>query len=208
MERIRPIEAAGAARACIYGRGDTTTPASNWAALHQVHGNVLHRADTMAAAQERPQADGLLTNNPEVILTIRVADCVPLWLYHPRLRAGALLHAGREGTILNIARAGVHALADAYGAAASELHAHIGPSAGPCCYEVSEEMAGEFRSRGLPTNGRMLDLWGANELQLRNEGVLLAQITCSSQCTICSKGYYSYRGGDDKLRNVAMLQVS
>lgn len=171
------------------------------ATVRQVHGVKIVQADV----SQRPAADGLMTDQPRVALGITVADCVPVYLIAPAHPAIALLHAGREGTRGNIAAAGVAALRAAYGVRPEALHALIGPSAGPCCYEVDDACAEDFRQAGLPTHGRHLDLWEANRQQLIGSGVLPDHIELVRYCTICGGGFYSYRAHETKERNLAVL---
>ena len=107
-------------------------------------------------------ADGLATDVKGLPLAIAVADCVPVYLVAEGGRAACLLHAGRRGTLGAISGEGVRLLQEAYGVPPAALHAVIGPSAGPCCYEVSPEMAAAFAQAGLPKRGRRLDLWQAS----------------------------------------------
>lgn len=176
------------------------TPAQ-LATVRQVHSIKVVQADP----EQRPDADGLITDQSGVALGITVADCVPLYLIAPAHHAIALLHAGREGTRGNIAAAGVAALGEAYGVRPEALHALIGPSAGPCCYEVDDACAEDFRRAGLPTHGRHLNLWEANRRQLIAAGVLPDHIEIMRQCTICGGGFHSYRAHKTSKRNLAVL---
>ena len=172
------------------------------ASARQVHGRKIVSVEAGGGVGE---ADGLITNTPGVALGITVADCVPVLLFDPRAGACGAVHAGRAGTELNIAGAAVSALATAYGSNPPDIVACVGPSAGPCCYEVSEEMAAAFAGLGLPVQGRNLDLWGANRMQLEAAGVPANQISISGTCTICGTGFHSYRSGDKGARNMALI---
>ena len=121
-------------------------------------------------AEALPETDGLITNVPEVPLVILVADCVPLYLFDPVQRVAGLVHAGRQGTFDNIAGTAIANMRAAYGTHPRDVHAVIGPSAGPDAYEVSESMANDWRDAGLPANGRLLDLWRANVPATRRRG--------------------------------------
>jgi len=149
----------------------------------------------------------MATDRPGLPLAVFVADCVPVYIFDPVRRAAALVHAGRAGTQQNITGAALAVLRRAYGTNPSDVHIHIGPSAGPCCYEVSVELARAFRGAGLPASGRRLDLWGANRLQAEAAGVPRAQVACSGICTICDGRFYSYRRGDGLSRNMALLML-
>lgn len=180
----------------------------------QVHGkNVAHieiaSPDREPLTQETaiPAADALITNLPEVALSISVADCVPIYLFDTKKKCAGLAHAGRKGTLLGIGPATVSAMAKAFRAEPVDIHALIGPSAGPCHYEVSPPMAEEWRKTGLPANNRHLDLWAANALQLESIGIPRKHIRISQICTICNEAYFSYRGGDKMARNLALLRL-
>jgi len=182
--------------------------------VRQVHGREILEAraeDRGRGAQGAPSAlgegDGIYTAVRGLPLGILVADCVPLWIVSPAHRVGALVHAGRAGTELRIAEAAVQALSTRYAVAPSALEAWIGPSAGPCCYEVSTEMAEAWGQQGLPAKGRHLDLWAANALQLRAAGLPPSAIDVAGHCTICQPGYFSYRRSSDTCRNLGILAL-
>mgnify|MGYP006277409031 CR=1 FL=1 len=150
-------------------------------------------------------ADAVITNVPGLPIGITVADCVPVALYDPVRKAIGLAHAGREGTVQHIAAATVRAMTSAHGCDPAELLAYIGPSAGPCCYEVSEALAAAFTASGGPTQGRHLDLWQANRHQLRAAGLSDTNITVAGTCTICTDRFFSYRRENTPARNLMVL---
>lgn len=172
----------------------------------QVPPELVGRA-ALGAQTALGEADGLVTDIPGITLGVSVADCVPVFLFDPVRRAIALLHAGREGTQANIAGAGVRSLEERFGVHPENICAVVGPSAGPCCYEVSEELAAGFRAQGLPVTGRHLDLWGANRLELLEAGVPEKHIEITGHCTICGGGYHSYRAHATAKRNLALLRL-
>lgn len=174
--------------------------------LRQVHGNLVWSAglDGVEAGAE-DEGDGLVTDVPGVALAVRVADCVPVFLFDPEHRAIGLVHAGRMGTYGAIAIKAVQVMRAYYNTNSEDLHALIGPSAGPCCYEVSEQIAAEFTIEHLPVYGRYLDLWEANAQQLTGMGVPRDQIVNSEVCTICDGRFYSHRADGSGGRNLAVL---
>lgn len=181
---------------------------------HQVHGVrvvAVTEADRGRGAQERaaalPETDGLITNVPALPITILVADCVPVYLFDPTVRAGGILHAGRVGTYGNIAAQGVAVMTEAFGCRPGNLHAVIGPSAGPERYEVSPGMADEWRAAGLPARERFLDLWEANVRQLVEAGLPHNQVTVAGLCTISDSRFYSHRRDACGGRNMALLMI-
>jgi len=175
------------------------------AILRQVHGDRIVRAGELAGAQP-PRADGVLVlagERPGLAPAVRVADCVPLLLADRRGRAVAAVHAGWRGTARGIARAAVELLGS-LGLPAADLLAALGPAIRPCCYEVSEEVAGEVAAacgcppgdltRSGPRGRPMLDLQRANRLQLLEAGLPGTAVDSAPWCTACEPGlFFSYR---------------
>ena len=87
-----------------------------------------------------PGYDTLITDEPGVPLLLRYADCTPVLIYDPAHHALALIHSGWRGTVQGAGRVAVEALAAEYGSRPAEMIAAIGPSIGPCCYEVGEDV--------------------------------------------------------------------
>lgn len=182
--------------------------------LRQVHGNTVvqvHAEDAGKGAQNRESAladaDGLITNQPGIPLGISVADCVPLWLYDPVTQSGGVVHAGRQSTYHNIAKATVGALKIHFSVDPLNLYVCIGPSAGPERYEVSQEIAQDFQDSGYPVHGRTLDLWATNQQQLCEAGLVADNIEVMGYCTLSGDRFFSYRSGDDTARNLALFSL-
>jgi YfiH family protein len=177
----------------------------------QTHRNVIavaseaDRGRGVGGQDAFAETDGIVTTTPGVALAIFIADCVPIYLYDPVRSAAGLVHAGREGTRQEIAKAGVERMKAAFGSNPAEILAVIGPSAGPCCYEVSPEMAAACQAEGWAVSGRKLDLWRTNLNQLTAAGVPLANVKIAGICTICSGKFHSYRVSHDRRRNMAIL---
>lgn len=233
MLRFAELEAAGAAVAAISDCSDgdcalrTDTPEARRRFLErcglsfdsltcprQIHGKmvaVAHAADrgkgNDGPVNALPGADAVISDVPGIVLGVTVADCVPVYLVKHGGGVGGMVHAGREGTFQNIAAAAVHALKRQYAVEPMELHALIGPSAGPCCYEVSEPMAVQFEAAGGVRRGRLLDLWETNRRQLMEAGIPEAQIIVSGRCTLCDGAFHSYRASGGPARNLAILAL-
>lgn len=200
--RLRAFRAAGRAPDSLYD-------------VWQVHG----REVVCAYAPRPPQvqhrkADVILTDNPLVTLFMRFADCVPILLYDPKRRVVGLAHAGWKGTVKQAARAAVEAMQDAYGCAAANILAAIGPSIGPHHYPVGPEVAAQVRevfgqdaASLLHThNGHAaeFDLWEANRLILEDSGV--REIEVAAICTACHlEDWYSHRAEDGKTGRFGVL---
>lgn len=146
--------------------------------------------------------DALLTNSPEVSLTLRFADCVPLLFFDPVQEVIGLAHAGWKGTVNKIGSKVVNVFQTAYGSRPSDIIACIGPSIGPCCYQVGDDVIAQVK-RGFPATGDLLicqpddsihfDLWAANRFQLQQQGVV--RIEEARLCTACHRGeFFSHRG--------------
>jgi polyphenol oxidase len=141
-----------------------------------------------------PEADILVTDDPSVALAIQVADCVPLLMADTRSGAVAAVHAGWRGTAAGAARAAVATLGREFGAEPGDLVVAQGPSIGPCCYVVGDELIDTFRRGGFArdidrwfTRGEAgdlrLDLWAANRDQLRACGVPSGAVHEAGLCT-------------------------
>lgn len=177
--------------------------------LRQVHGNRVVEAGGLGdtPGMDPVEADGMFTDEPGIALGISVADCAPVMLYDPLRRVIAALHAGREGTLCNIAAAGVHALAERFACSPASLLAVVGPCAGPCCYEVSPECAERWRAAGLPARHRHLDLGTANRMQLEKAGLIRHNIEVVPHCTVCGGVFFSYRAGEISNRNLVVMML-
>jgi YfiH family protein len=139
----------------------------------------------------------VLSARPAVAACVAVADCVPILLATDDGRTVAAVHAGWRGTIARIAEAGATALAEASGVPAGRLRAVVGPSIGPCCYEVSEDLAARFEAELGPVVVRgagppRLDLWLANRMVLTRAGVGVVEVL--GRCTACEGAiFFSHR---------------
>ncbi|MCF6285449.1 MAG: polyphenol oxidase family protein [Candidatus Hydrogenedentes bacterium] len=182
--------------------------------LHQVHGCHIRVVDGKQMGQGAHSVDevlgdgdGLITIATGIPLGVTVADCVPVLLFDPTTRAVAALHAGRDGTTAGIALRGLNLLVSEFGVNPADVHGVIGPSAGPCCYEVSEEIRSHCVSKGVIARVNHLDLWASNYMQLMDGGVKSENIEVSERCTICSSVFFSYRRQQSACRNIAVIMA-
>ena len=189
--------------------------------LRQVHGTGVV---TLSRRQVFPPgdpdwnvADIAVSDDPSVALCVKVADCVPILLADARTGAVAAVHAGWRGTAAGAVRLAVEALGVQFGSAPEDVVAAIGPSIGPCCYRVGQDVRAAFGAaetwkgmldawfspspapepiHGVPGtdptasgNGPavFLDTWTANADQLRDAGVPASQIHVSRACTSCHR---------------------
>jgi YfiH family protein len=167
----------------------------------QVHGVAC--AEVSARGQACGEADALFTFQRGVPVAATHADCVPILLARRDGKAVAAVHAGWRGTKARILRALWRALS-ARGENPAEWAAAVGPAIGPCCYEVSPELASDFalefaaHGEGLAVpRPRMLDLPAVNSAELRALG--LAEVDLLRACTRCAVDaageplFHSYR---------------
>lgn len=133
--------------------------------------------------------DGLWSDERGRAMLLLTADCMPIALAREDASpATAILHAGWRGLLAGIVGSGVRALGT------RRVHAAIGPSIGPCCYEVGEEVATPFREAfgDDVVHGGRLDLWTAAERALRAAGV--AHVERFDLCTSCDADrFFSHR---------------
>jgi hypothetical protein len=145
----------------------------------QVHGAEVLRA--RAGERGRP-GDGLWAEESGLAMLVTTADCLPVAVVRVtgERPALALLHAGRAGILAGVLEAGVAALGG------GRLAAAIGPAIGPCCYEVDDEIAGDYTARfgAHIVRDRKLDLWAATERALREAGV--RSVERLDLCTSCN----------------------
>lgn len=173
----------------------SAAPPGPFLALKQVHSARVAGAGDWHAALE---ADGLVSARPGERIAVKSADCVPILFADPVRRAVAAVHAGWRGTVAGVAAAGVEALVRQFGSRPGDLRVALGPSIGPCCFEVGPEVSVLFRNR-FPdwdtAEGRAkIDLREANRLILIANGVPARQISANAPCTCCGgKEFFSWR---------------
>lgn len=160
------------------------------------------------------EVDGMITNEPGICLATFYADCVPLFFIDPVNRAIGLTHSGWRGTVGKIGRETLAAMKREYGTRAEDVRAAIGPSICQDCYEVSEDVIGQFRLNFAEAvwselfyakaNGRFqLNLWKANELILRDCGIKRENLAVTNLCTCCNDTLlFSHRASKGKRGNL------
>ena len=173
----------------------------------QVHGtNIICTGKPRPLDEAHVKADAILTDNPRVTLFMRFADCVPIFLYDPVRRVVGLVHAGWQGTILQIGRIAVDRMVSVYGTNPGDILAAIGPSIGPDHYEIGPDVADKVKAAFPADAPRLLseatgktyfDLWKTNQFILEKAGIKQTQI--AGLCTACAtEDWYSHRAEQGK----------
>lgn len=204
-----------------FGATPVREATARWNALRESSGcpRAVHARQVHGAAVDVHEAadaglfigegrDGHFTARAGVLLTVSVADCVPVFLVDPARRAVALVHAGWRGVAAGILAAGVAEFART-GSDPADLLVHLGPAICGDCYEVGPEV---FAALGLdaPPGPAPLDLRAALAARAVAAGVTAERITASAHCTRCQRTgprrFHSHRAGDPE-RQIAFLGV-
>lgn len=174
--------------------------------VSQVHGTdllVIDAPNPEFSHFLKLECDGIVTNQPGIMIAICIADCVPILLHDPVKHVVAALHAGWQGTAGNIAGKGVEAMVSLFGCDRKDIHAAIGPHISPCCYEVDQPVREAFVKARIPWDlvaesreeGKwLLNLGAANRLLLSDAGIASDKVHSSDLCVSCNQElFFSYR---------------
>lgn len=167
------------------------------AVARQVHGSdviVLRRAG-LRGFQVCGEGDGIAGDRDGLLMTVTVADCVPVFVLDPGARAAVLLHAGWRGAADGVLSSGLAALSGLAGSMPADLWLHLGPAICGSCYEVGPEVLARFGSSSRGPGPLDLRDWLAEEAV--RLGVPRAAISRSRNCTACDPvRLHSHRGSD------------
>lgn len=201
-------------------RSPSTTNAAELVTVLQFHSGVVQvvKRGAGALATDEGKAvlrgDGLMTNETGLMLGVQTADCVPVLVADTRTRTVAAFHAGWRGTLARIVERGVDGMQVEFGARPKDLVAAMGPSIGPCCFAVGEEVRREFNSQfeyagelfrkvapmlskeetlnprdshSFASAQLHMNLWEANRRQLLAAGVPTEAISMVRECSACAR---------------------
>ena len=172
--------------------------------LHQVHGAVVHdlAPDDATPPAER-KGDAIVAAPGARPIGVFTADCTPILLADPVTGVVAAVHAGWRGTVAGVAAAAVATMRERHGVNPQDLRAAIGPTIGPCCFEVGDEVVAALREAPWPGTAEAVvpraprahaDLFTANVAQLLACGLAPGHVFASRLCTACDAGlFYSWR---------------
>ena len=173
----------------------TGSPDTPLATMRQVHGDTV--ADVVLPLPDvAPEADGLVTAVPGVVLMTQAADCVPILLADPAAGLVGAVHAGRDGVVREVVR---RAVARLQALGAGEVRAWVGPHVCGGCYEVPAAMREEVAARVPSTYAETtwgtpsLDLGAGVLAQLAEAGVAPDHVHVVGRCTREDDDLYSFR---------------
>ncbi|KDR95029.1 conserved hypothetical protein [Peptoclostridium litorale DSM 5388] len=182
--------------------------------VKQVHGTEVVKINE-GAVKSICEGDAIVTDIEDTPIMIYVADCVPVAIIDDVKKVVGLAHCGWKGTYGRISQGLIDVMVDEYDSKIEDLKCIIGPSIGPCCYEVDEELAQRFNLEFTNCDSKFyivdegrhyLDLWKINRLILEEKGVPAINITDAVQCTCCTKGrFHSYRCDGKTSKRMALI---
>ncbi len=164
----------------------------NLAVPQQVHSTEVKWVDTPG---EYSGMDGLITSRIGLFITLKIADCVPVYFFEPQNNMIGLVHSGWRGTVDGIMLNTIK-LMQKKGADTGKILVYLGPAIGFCCYEVATELADSFNSEAklkIDNKKWKVDLHKQISLQLIESGISVSNIHASDICTYESQICHSYR---------------
>ncbi len=190
---------------------------------NQVHTTKIHKVTEADCGKGIVQEsdiigiDGLVTDVPGIPLITFYADCVPLFFYDPVKRVVALAHSGWRGTVARMGKVMVDYMVQEYGSQPEDVVCAIGPSICQSCYEISEDVAEEFRKEFTAEQveamlwatgpGKYhLDLWKANQVILSEAGIREEHLEVTDICTCCNPDFlFSHRASHGMRGNLGAV---
>ena len=165
----------------------------NYYRLKQVHSRNVFNAEEMDK-KGTAEGDGLFTFRKSDVLVVTIADCMPVYFCSRSASVFGVLHSGWKGTGISIEA--VNSIEKLTGDSPDDFEFILGPSIGPCCYEVDPERAAVFSnlygSDSVIDKRYYLDLRKANISILEKKWI--KNITVMENCTCCGENFYSFRG--------------
>jgi YfiH family protein len=176
------------------------------------HDQILLLKEPIITLPSPLEYDALITNSPNTYLGIQTADCLPIFIVDQKRKAIAAVHAGRQGTALQITIKVLKRMKEEFACTLNDLLIAMGPSIGSCCYEIEERV---FQPEWEPfstlkgTGKWMVDLAQINIVQMKREGIGEEQIYWVNLCTRChSDLFFSYRREGQTGRQLSFIGIA
>ena len=159
----------------------------------------IHKSNIQIISSPQPQpipdCDAIITDQPNIALAVMVAGCIPILMFDPKRNVIAAIHAGRNGTFLQIGAKTVKIMQKEFGCLPADILVFMGPSIQVCCYEIGDKLISivkkNFGKKYI--NDKMLNLQKLNYDQLIKSKIRADNIKISNTCTCCDNNYFSYR---------------
>lgn len=173
--------------------------------VKQVHGTdilVVDSFNNTSSKYDEMEYDGLITHLHNILLMTYHADCVPIYFVDVKKKVIGIAHGGWRGTFNNISGKMIDKIKEVYNSKEMDILVAIGPSIGPCCYEISKDLSQLFNDKYKDFEDIIinkddkvfLDLWKLNSFQLQERGIPKENIILSNICTSCNiDKFFSYR---------------
>jgi YfiH family protein len=180
-----------------------------------VHARQVHRADLWIHREAGSPGilvmdgfDGHVTDRECVLLSVGVADCVPVSIVDPETRVVALVHAGWRGTAAGIVERAINRIVESWASAPERLWLHCGPAICGVCYEVGPEVhAAVNPNLPVPAENTPIDVRASIADRALGMGLPAEQVSVSGHCTRCGEpDFFSHRGGS-KARQMGVLGI-
>lgn len=180
----------------------------------QIHSDIVNEINENNIGQ-KIEGDALITNLKNVPLLVFTADCVPIAIIDKKNKAIGVVHAGWRGTYDKISKKTLETMKEKYNTNFEDVVCVIGPSIGPCCYEVSKDLVEKFNINLTNSYEKFyiikegkyyLDLWGINEHILNELGISKENIINLNLCTSCNcDKFHSYRKDNKTSKRIGMV---
>ena len=177
--------------------------------LKQIHStkiiNITDKIENSNSTHFDKTGDGLLTNLEDITLSIKTADCCPIFLYEKEKEVIGILHSGRKGTLGRILSKCCEIISSKYGGNTRNILLKLGPHICNKCYEISKEIADEFDYNGVveKANKYFLNLQEILTKEANQLGI--KSIEYDNRCSFESDSLFSYRGHDKVDRNLSFI---
>lgn len=183
---------------------------NHFSTVRQVHGGRVIVASPSSNSLGDQEADGIITQEQQLPLLIRTADCAPVFLHDPVHSAVGICHAGWRGVQKEIIAETLRKLTEEFGSVPADLVAAVGPAICQKCYEVGAEFEDDFPSF-VRREGRkyFFDLRGAVQQQLHDGGVREDSVYLTNLCTACrpDEFFSARREGNETGRILSLLML-